>query len=67
MNDGFEYRDEVGPAAAGETVLDYLALQYRHSTAAVWNDRIAAGEVLVDGEAAVASAPLRAGQVVVRA
>jgi 23S rRNA pseudouridine1911/1915/1917 synthase len=65
LNAGYEYRDEVGPGAAGQTVLDYLALLYGHSTAAVWNDRIAAGEVLVDGEAAVASAPLRAGQVVV--
>ena len=65
MNAGYEYRDEVGPGAAGQTVLDYLALLYGHSTAAVWNDRIAAGEVLVDGEAAVASTPLRAGQIVV--
>jgi 23S rRNA pseudouridine1911/1915/1917 synthase len=65
LNAGYEYRDEVGPGAAGQTVLHYLALRYGHSTAALWNDRIAAGEVLVDGQAAVASAPLRAGQIVV--
>ena len=65
MNAGYEYRDEVGPAAAGETLLDFLALRYRHSTADVWNDRIGAGEVLVDGRTAVASAHLRAGQIVI--
>jgi 23S rRNA pseudouridine1911/1915/1917 synthase len=64
LNAGFEYRDEVGPGAAGQTVLDYLALRYRHSTADVWTTRVAAGEVLVDGQVAVAGAPLRAGQVV---
>ena len=65
MNAGYEYRDEVGSGPAGQTVLDYLALRHGHSTAAVWNDRIAAGEILVDGQAAVDSAPLRAGQIVV--
>ncbi|PYQ42240.1 MAG: RNA pseudouridine synthase [Acidobacteria bacterium] len=65
MNDGYEYGEQVGAAAAGQTVAVHLALRHRHSSAEVWTARIAAGEVLVDGEAAVASAPLRAGQVVV--
>src|SRR5438874_7660649 len=64
MNDGYEYGEQVGADAAGRTVAAHLALQHRHSSAEVWAARIAAGEVLVDGEAAVASAPLRAGQIV---
>jgi len=65
MNDGYEYGEQVGADAAGRTVAAHLALRHRHSSAEVWTARIAAGEVLVDGEAAVASAPLRAGQIVV--
>ncbi len=65
MNDGYEYGEQVGADAAGRTVAAPLALRPRHSSAEVWRARIAAGEVLVDGEAAVASTPLRAGQIVV--
>jgi 23S rRNA pseudouridine1911/1915/1917 synthase len=65
MNDGYEYGEQIGACAAGQTLAAHLALRYRHSTATIWNDRIAAGEVLVDGQAAVAGAPLRAGQIVV--
>ena len=65
MNDGYEYGEQVGADAAGRTVAAHLALRHRHSSAEVWTARIAAGQVLVDGEAAVASTPLRAGQIVV--
>ena len=65
MNDGYEYGEQVGADAAGRTVAAHLALRHRHSSAEVWRARIAAGEVLVDGEAAGASTPLRAGQIVV--
>jgi 23S rRNA pseudouridine1911/1915/1917 synthase len=65
MNAGYEYQEQLGPDAGGQTVLGYLARHYRHSTADVWGERIAAGEVLVDGRAAVASAVLGAGQLLV--
>jgi len=65
MNDGYEYGEQVGADAAGRTVAAHLALRHRHSSAEVWTARIAAGEVLVDGEAAMATTPLRAGQIVV--
>jgi 23S rRNA pseudouridine1911/1915/1917 synthase len=65
MNDGYEYGEQVGADAAGRTVAAHLALRHRHSSAEVWTARIAAGEVLVDGQAAVAGTPLRAGQIVV--
>jgi len=65
MNDGYEYGEQVGADTAGRTVAAHLALRHRHSSAEVWTARIAAGEVLVDGQAAAANAPLRAGQTVV--
>jgi 23S rRNA pseudouridine1911/1915/1917 synthase len=65
MNAGFEYREEVGPAAAGRTVLAWLARRYRHSTEAAWRERIASGEVRLDGEVALAMDVLRPGQTLV--
>ena len=62
MNAGYEYQEEVGPGAAGRTVLAWLSLRWRHSTEAVWRQRIAAGEVGLDGEPALARAVLRSGQ-----
>jgi len=62
VNAGFEYREQVGGEAAGESVLGYLARRYRHSTEAAWRERIAAGEVLVEEATAVATDVLRGGQ-----
>lgn len=62
MNAGFEYREEVGPEAAGRTALAWLSQRYRHSTEAAWRERIAGGEVRLDGEVALAMDVLRPGQ-----
>jgi 23S rRNA pseudouridine1911/1915/1917 synthase len=62
VNAGFEYREEVGAAAAGHTVLAWLGHRYRHSTEADWRERIAAGEVRLDGDVALAMDVLRPGQ-----
>jgi len=62
MNSGFEYREEIGPRAAGRTVLEHLAGQYRHSNEGVWRVRIAAGEVRLGEVAAAATDVLRNGQ-----
>ena len=62
MYEGFEYRAIVGPEAAGETVLAHLARSYRHSSEAVWRERIAAGQVSLDEAAATATDLLRPGQ-----
>lgn len=61
MNDGFEYREQVGAEDAGHTVLAHLARRYRHSSEAVWRERLAAGEVSHAGAIAVADGLLRAG------
>jgi 23S rRNA pseudouridine1911/1915/1917 synthase len=62
VNAGFEYREEVGPEAAGRTVLAWLVRRYPHSTEAAWRERIATGEVRLNGEVALAMDVLRPGQ-----
>jgi len=65
MNAGFDYREQISLGDAGRTVLDYLARRHRHSSEAVWRERIAAGEVEVQGRRADATDALLAGQHVV--
>jgi 23S rRNA pseudouridine1911/1915/1917 synthase len=62
MNEGFEYREQVGAQATGRTVLTHLAARYRHSTEAAWRTRIEAGEVDLSGTTAAATDVLVAGQ-----
>jgi len=62
VNEGYEYRERVGPDAAGRTVLAHLAARYRHSSEATWRTRIAAGEILLDGHVPDPTHALRAGQ-----
>jgi 23S rRNA pseudouridine1911/1915/1917 synthase len=62
LNEGFDYREEIGAAAAGQSVLAHLADRYRHSNEGVWRDRIGRGEVLIGNSRAVASDVLRPGQ-----
>ena len=64
MNEGYDYRERVQPQA-GETVLAYLARRYPHSTAETWAERIAAGEVTLDGSLANAAAVVSPGQTLV--
>ena len=62
MNSGFAYRDRIGPEAEGEIVLAYLVRRYRHTAAAEWRARIAAGEVILEDAAADPGTVLRRGQ-----
>jgi 23S rRNA pseudouridine1911/1915/1917 synthase len=61
MNAGFEYREQVGPEAAGRTVLDHLATRHAHSAIGVWRARIDAGEVFVGEDRASPAGVLRRG------
>ena len=61
-NGGYAYAEQVGPTAVGRTVLAHLAERHRHSTAADWSRRVAAGEVELDGKVAAVADRLRAGQ-----
>lgn len=61
MNAGYEYREELGPDAAGEVLLGYLARRHSHSTEAVWQGRLARGELSLDGRPARGGERLRPG------
>ena len=65
MNRGWSYREQVGPDAAGLTVLAYLASTRPHSTEAQWAERLQRGEVEVEGTRAGGDTILRPGQAVV--
>lgn len=62
MNEGFSYVEQVGPAAAGRSVLEHLTRTRRHSTVEEWSGRIEAGQVELDGARAGAADRMRAGQ-----
>jgi len=62
-NDGFEYREQIGPEADGERLESYLARRYAHTSLAEWRERIRSGRVLIDSRTARPDAPLRRGQV----
>ena len=65
LNDGFAYRDVLGPDAESVSLLDYLSSRYPHSTRDSWAERIAGGLVLVDGAQASFDLRLRRGQAVI--
>ncbi len=62
LNHGYEYREQVDGRWAGESVLEYLARRYRHSSREEWKERIGGGEVSLDGVEAGADDLLRPGQ-----
>ncbi|MGE0459838.1 MAG: RluA family pseudouridine synthase [Vicinamibacterales bacterium] len=63
-NRGWTYRVQVGPEAAGRSVLAYLADTYAHSAADAWAARLMGGEVEVDGRHARGDEALRPGQLI---
>jgi 23S rRNA pseudouridine1911/1915/1917 synthase len=64
LNRGWSYREQVGPAHAGLTVLAYLATTREHSTTSEWAARLERGEVEVDGDRVHEDVVLRSGQTV---
>ena len=59
LNQGYEYRERLERDAEGLTVLAYLSRRHRHSSAAEWTARIAAGQVLIDSRAVHPGSVLR--------
>ena len=60
-NQGWIYGDRVGPAQAGLPVSAFYSARYRHSDRAVWQDRLAAGEIHRNGEPLCQDLPLAVG------
>jgi len=65
LNRGYAYRSQVGPAAAGQRLIDWLGTSYRHSSPAQWAARLAGAELTLDDTPASGEERLRAGQVVI--
>jgi 23S rRNA pseudouridine1911/1915/1917 synthase len=63
VNSGFAYTETITARAAARTVLAHLVDRWRHSSEAVWRQRLSAGELLLDGRPAEADDRLEAGQV----
>jgi 23S rRNA pseudouridine1911/1915/1917 synthase len=62
MNQGFVYRERIGPEGEGQALLDYLVGRYRHSDEATWRARLQRGELDLDAAVARPGDVLRAGQ-----
>lgn len=62
MNQGWTYREQVDRSGAGLTLLTYYSQRYRHSTPQEWQERIASGQILLDGMPVAAETVLNAGQ-----
>jgi 23S rRNA pseudouridine1911/1915/1917 synthase len=65
LNQGYSYRQVLGPEAFGESALSYLAKHFSHSSLSQWRERILAGEVLLGERAAVGNEELRPGGVLI--
>ncbi|MFZ2445008.1 MAG: RluA family pseudouridine synthase [Syntrophobacteraceae bacterium] len=61
LNNGFEYREQIGGQGSGLSVIAYLTRTYRHSSEAQWRDRVERGEVYLDGLEARSDAVLKPG------
>ncbi len=61
-NQGYDYREQIGPRGSGASVLDHLAGSYGHSSRQEWRQRILSGLVELDGQCVLPETVLRAGQ-----
>ncbi len=62
LNQGYCYRHVLGLEALGHTVISYLVSHFTHSLESEWQDRINAGEVLLDDHVAAEAEQLRPGR-----
>ncbi len=62
LNQGYAYREQLGPRVRGLRTLAYLVGSYPHSSEAVWRERLARGEVLLESLPATGEERLRPGQ-----
>jgi 23S rRNA pseudouridine1911/1915/1917 synthase len=65
LNHGYSYREQVSAETAGVPVLPYLASRHPHSGLDAWQERLARGELELDGDVLRDNVVLRAGQTLV--
>jgi 23S rRNA pseudouridine1911/1915/1917 synthase len=62
MNQGWTYQEKVNSQGAGQTLLDYYSQNYQHSSREEWQNRILAGQILVNNQVATLETILKKGQ-----
>jgi len=65
FNRGHAYRDRVAAGDAGQLLSAFYATRYPHSSAAVWQQRLAAGEISRNGRQLQADVALAAGDALI--
>lgn len=65
LNQGYRYRHVIGPEGKNIPLLAYLAQNFNHSNETEWAQRLADGELELDGSVIGANLSLRPGQVLV--
>jgi 23S rRNA pseudouridine1911/1915/1917 synthase len=61
-NRGHTYREQIGADGAGRAVLAHFSARFGRAGPAAWRERIALGQVKLDGAPTTAGSLLRAGQ-----
>lgn len=64
INAGWTYSDRVTAKGAGQTVLDFYVARYHHSDANTWQQRIEAGQILINDRPVTPATVLERGQTV---
>jgi len=65
LNRGHAYRDRVTPRDRGQWLSAFYAARYPHSSAAVWRQRLAAGEICRNDQQLQADVALAAGDALI--
>jgi 23S rRNA pseudouridine1911/1915/1917 synthase len=65
LNRGYDYRSVIGEDGQGLDLLSHLSRLYPHSTAAIWQERLDRGEVVLNGVPANGRERVIAGQTLV--
>ena len=62
MNQGWTYQEKVNAQGAGQTLLDYYCQNYQHSNREEWQNRILAGQILINQQTVTPETILKKGQ-----
>lgn len=62
LNRGWIYRNQIDGTAQGWTVLEFYTRRYPHSAPEDWQERIASGQILLNGSRTTAETLLQPGQ-----
>lgn len=65
FNSGYAYHEQLSARANNKTTLEYLTQFYRHSSPLEWKERLARGEIWLEGRVADGSEPLKTGQTLI--